>query len=76
MEEISVKIPDDLAFMKNVSDIDWSILINKILRSKFEEISELKKIAAKSQLTEKDIEEFTNKINTALAKRYEAVSKK
>ncbi len=76
MEEITIKIPDDLAFMKEVSDIDWSILIDRILRSKLEKISKLKKITAKSQLTEKDVEEFTDKINTSLAKRYEKLSKK
>ena len=76
MEEISIKIPDDLALMKQISDIDWSLLVGKLLRSKLEEISELKKIVAKSQLTEKDVEELSDKINKSLAKRYEIISKK
>ena len=70
MEEIRIKIPDEVEFVKQVPNIEWSILASKIIRSKFEEISKLKKGLSKSKFTEKDTEEFSDEINESLSKRY------
>jgi hypothetical protein len=71
MAEICIKIPEDLEFLKNVPKVDWSILLNEMIKSKLEEISRLKKIVSKSKLTQKDVEELSDKVNTALAKRFD-----
>jgi len=68
--KISVEIPEDLKFMENVKNIDWVILVSKILKSRLDEIAKLKKNLSRSKFTEKDVEEFTDKINTSLSKRY------
>lgn len=70
MAELTFEIPEDLEFMKKVSGIEWSLLFNKLLRSELEEIARLKRIVSKSKLTEKDVEEFSDKINDSLSQRY------
>ena len=70
MDEIVVKIPDELMFVKQTSNIDWSILIGKLIKSRLDEIVELQRGLSKSKLTEEDVEEFSDKINESLSKRY------
>ena len=70
MAELVFEIPEDLEFMKRVSNIDWSLLFNKLLRPELEEIARLKRIVSKSKLAEKDVEEFSDKINASLSQRY------
>ena len=70
MTELRIKVPEDLEFMKQISDIDWSILFNKFIRSELSKIERLKKGLSKSELTETDVEELTDKINESLSKRY------
>tara|TARA_B100001971_G_C17765689_1_gene322427 strand:- start:293 stop:511 length:219 start_codon:yes stop_codon:yes gene_type:complete len=70
MDEIVVKIPDELKFVKQTSNIDWSILVGKLIKSKLDEIVELQRGLSKSKLTEKDVQEFSDKINESLSKRY------
>lgn len=68
MTEIRFEIPEELGFIKQVPNIDWSILFNKFIKSKLEEIAELKRGLSKSKLTEENVEEFSDKINEALSK--------
>ena len=70
MAELTIKIPDELGFIKQASNIDWSILVNKLVVSKLDEIARLKKIVSKSKLTKKDVDELSDKINTSLSQRY------
>lgn len=70
MEELRIKIPEELKSFKQVSDIEWSTLVSKLIKSKLDKIAKLKKGLSKSKLTEEDVEEFSDKINTSLSKRY------
>ena len=70
MAELKLEIPEDLEFMRQVSKVEWSLLLNKLLMSKLEEVARLKRIVAKSNLNEKDVEEFSEKINKSLSQRY------
>jgi hypothetical protein len=70
MDELRIKIPREVEFIKQVPSIEWSILASKLIRSKLEEFAKLKKGLSKSKFTEKDVEEFSDKINEALSKRY------
>lgn len=70
MEELRIKIPAEIEFIKRVPNIDWSILFNKFIKFKLEEIARLKRGLSKSKLTEENVEEFSDKINEALSKRY------
>ena len=70
MAEIVVKIPDELSYIRDASDVEWTLLVNKILQEKFDRIARLQRIVSKSKLTEKDVVEFTDKINESLSKNY------
>ena len=70
MAELKIKIPNEVGFFKQVSDIDWSIFVGKVIKSKLNRIARLQRIVAKSKLTEKDVAEFSDKVNSALSKRY------
>ena len=68
MEDIVVKIPKELGFVRHVPSIDWSILVSKLIKAKLDEIAQLKRELSKSKFTERDADEFSNKINSALAR--------
>jgi len=70
MEELIIKISPKLKFIKHVPNIDWSILINKIISSKLERVFRFQEIISKSKLTEEDVEELSDNINKSLSKRY------
>lgn len=71
MTEIIIKIPDELeTSIKRVPNVDWSILASKLIKSKLDRAMRFQKIVAKSKLTEKDVEELSDKINESLSKRY------
>jgi len=74
MEEICIKIPDEIAKeLKFISDIDRSLLISNLIKDKMEKIAELKKIASKSKLSEEKANEIADRINESLAKKYEEI---
>ncbi|MBU4070442.1 MAG: hypothetical protein KJ646_05660 [Nanoarchaeota archaeon] len=68
--EIKIEIPEELTFIKQTPNIDWSILIDKLIKSKLDKIARLSRIISKSELTEQDVEELSDKINESLSKRY------
>jgi hypothetical protein len=70
MSELKIKIPEEIGFFKQVSDIDWSIVVSKLIKSKLGEISRLKKALSKSKFSESDVKEFSDKINSSLSQRY------
>ena len=70
MEELIIKISPKLKFLKDVPNIDWSILVNKIISSKLERVFRFQEIISKSKLTEEDVEELSDNINKSLSKRY------
>jgi len=70
MEDIVIKIPEELNFVKQVPKIDWSILVSRLIKSKIDKITRMKKIVSKSQLTEKDIEDLSERINASLSQKY------
>ena len=70
MKKLNFEISEDLDFISKASNIDWSILVEKIIKSKIEEISKLKEVVSKSKLTDEDVKEFTDKINSSLSQKY------
>ena len=70
MTEIKFKIPDELDFIKQISNIDWSLLFNRVVKEEMDKIAKLKKITLKSKLSDKDVDELTEKINKSLSERY------
>ena len=70
MANITLSIPDDLHMkMRKFSEIRWSEVARKAIQKKVKDLEMLDKLTSKSVLTEKDVEEISNKINKRLAKK-------
>lgn len=76
MAEVCVNIPDELKELSSVSKINWQLIVGRILKEEFEELTRVKKIVDKSKLTEEQAKELANEINLSLAERYEKLLKK
>ena len=70
MTKLEFDIPKDLEFIEKMPHINWTLVIRKVLKAKLDEISSIKKIVAKSKLSEEDVDELTNTINEDLSKNY------
>lgn len=55
--------------MKKFSEVRWSEVARKAIEKKVEDLEMLEKLASKSKLTERDVEEISRKINEKVAKR-------
>jgi len=69
MAEVVVKVPEELKEFESVSPINWQLIVEKRLKEEFAELARLKRIVSKSKLTEKDVEELSEEVGTALTKR-------
>ena len=56
--------------MKHFSEVKWSEVARKAIEGKLETMKLAEKLARKSKLTEKDVQEFSNKIKATAAKRF------
>ncbi|MBS3088945.1 hypothetical protein J4402_04185 [Candidatus Pacearchaeota archaeon] len=69
MAEILVRIPKDWEIEIEESG-NLSLLIKLLLRRELQERARLRSIVSKSQLTEEDVKELSDKIDKALSKRF------
>jgi len=65
MVQITIDLPEELGFMRKVPSIAWTIAVSKVMQSKIEETSRFLRIVSKSKASEKDVEELTERINSA-----------
>lgn len=64
MTNLTLAIPDELhERMKLHSEIRWSEVVRKSIAQKVEMLEVMDKIAKKSKLTKKDVDEISHKIN-------------
>ena len=71
MGNLTLSIPEEVhKQMKRFSDIRWSEVARQAIVSRIETLTLAEKLAKKSKLTEKDVREFSKKINAAAAKRF------
>jgi hypothetical protein len=69
MPTITLSVPEDLKKdMDASSDINWSEVARVAIRTKVAQLKILKRITAKSKLTEKDALELGREINKSLHK--------
>ena len=69
MVQISIDIPDELDRKAKMLKIEISLLLAQMLKErikKLEEIEHFREIVSKSKATDKDVEELTDKIKTAV----------
>ena len=71
MGNITLSIPEEVhKEMKNFSEVKWSEVARKAIIEKLQTLRLSEKLANKSNLTEKDIKDFSNKIKSLAAKRF------
>lgn len=74
MTNITLAVEDDLhERMKKHSEIRWSEVVRKSIQQKVEMLEAMDKIASKSKLTKKDIDEISRKIKR---EAYEELNKR
>ncbi|MBU0958134.1 MAG: hypothetical protein KKF56_04985 [Nanoarchaeota archaeon] len=71
MTNMTLSIPEELIKkMRNFSEIKWSEVARKAIEQRVNDLEVMNKIASKSKLTKKDVEEIGKKIKRGVAKRF------
>jgi len=71
MGNMTLAIPDDVQIeMKHFSEVRWSEVARKAILQKIEALKMAEKLAEKSKLTQKDVDEFNKKIKSLAGKRF------
>ncbi len=70
MPNVTLSIPEDLhTRMKEHTEIRWSEVVRKSISRKIEDLEIMDKLAKKSKMTAKDVEEIATKIDKDAAKK-------
>ena len=71
MTNITLSLPDKVyKEMKQFSEVKWSEVARKAILSKLETIKLAERLTNKSELTIKDVEDFSRKIKISATKRF------
>ncbi len=71
MGNMTLSIPDEVQKeMKHFSEIKWSEVARKAIQERLETLQLAEKLAKKSKLSAKDIEDFSKKITSSATKRF------
>ncbi len=75
MTNMTLSIPEELhKKMKQMSEIKWSEVARRAIEERINDLEVMNKIAFKSKLTKKDVDEISKKIKRAAAKRFNEYS--
>lgn len=70
-ERVTFSIPASLKKkLRKHRDVNWSGVVAKALEQKIATLEIMDRIAAKSKLTQADVDEIAEKIDDAIARRY------
>lgn len=71
MGNITLSLPNDVQDeMKHFPEIKWSEVARKAIIDRIETMKMAEKLADKSKLTEKEVQEFSNKMKIFSTKKY------
>ena len=71
MANITLTIPNTLhEKIRSHGEIRWSEVIRQLLQKKIEQLELMNQIVNKSKLTQKDVDEISEKIDSKVAKRF------
>ena len=71
MVNMTLALPEELhKKMKRFSEIRWSEIARKAIEQRVDDLEVMDRIASKSKLTKKDVEEISKKIKRAAAKKF------
>lgn len=70
MPNVTLAIPEDLHDkMKRHTEIRWSEVVRKTISEKIEDLDMMDKLTRKSKLTQKDVNEIAQRIDSDVAKK-------
>ena len=68
---MTLSLPEDIQReMKQFSEVKWSEVARKAIIEKLKTLELAERLAKKSKLTRKDVEEFNDKIKSSASKRF------
>ena len=70
MGTITISVPDELEIDMKEFKLNWSEVAISAILDKAEKLKKLKSFSSKFKLSNKDIKEFTDKIDKAVAERF------
>ncbi len=71
MGNMTLSIPDEVRKeMRHFSEVRWSEVARKAIQERLETLRLAEKLAKKSKLSAKDVEEFSKKITASATKRF------
>ena len=71
MGNITLSIPEDVhKNMRHFSEVKWSEVARKAIIDKLEALSLAERLAKKSRLTQRDVEEFSKKLKSRATSRF------
>jgi len=71
MANMTLSIPEEIhKKMKKFSEIRWSEIARRAIEERINDLEVMNKIASKSKLTKKDVEELSKKIKSSAAKKF------
>lgn len=71
MPNITLSIPEELhKKMKQMSETRWSEVARRAIEQKINDLETLNRLASKSKMTQKDVDEISEKIKRSAAIRY------
>ncbi len=73
---MTLSIPEELMKrMRKFSEIKWSEVARRSIEERVNDLEVMDKIASKSKLTKKDVNEISEKIKSGMAKRFDEYSR-
>ena len=73
MVNMTLSIPPELhERMKCMPDIRWSEVARRAIEQRIDDLETMNRIASKSKLTKRDVEEISKKIKRGMAKKFYA----
>lgn len=67
---MTFSVPDDIKRKaQRRHDVNWSGVVAKAIEDRLKVLEVADRLAAKSRLTEKDVEELSKKVNKSMARR-------
>ena len=71
MAELKISLPEELKQeMEEFPNIEWHVVVRRLLKQELDRLLELKRIVSKSELTELDISELAEKVDKSLSQRF------
>ena len=72
MPNMTLSIPEELhRKMKNMGEVRWSEIARRAIEERINDLEVMNKIASKSKLTKRDVDEISKKIKRASAIRFD-----